>query len=62
MQDYKFNTSLRILKLVRCDAMLRVDWLQIYSPILFDFIKMKISFRKEGGMIELKGIIDEVGL
>jgi hypothetical protein len=25
MQDYKFNASLRVLKLVRCDAMLRVD-------------------------------------
>jgi hypothetical protein len=62
MQDYKFNASLMILKLVRCDAILGVDWLHIYSPILFNFIKMKISFRKEGGMIELKGIVDGVGL
>ena len=62
MQDYKFNASLRILKLVRCDVMLGVDWLRHYSPILFDFIKMKISFRKEGGMIELKGIVDGVSL
>jgi hypothetical protein len=42
--------------------MLGVDWLQIYSPILFDFIKMKISFGKEGGMTELKGIVDGVSL
>lgn len=42
--------------------MLGVDWIQIYSPILFDFIKIKISFKKEGGMIELKGIVDEVCL
>jgi hypothetical protein len=37
---------------------LRVDWLINYSPILFYFNKIKISFRKEGRMIELKGIID----
>jgi hypothetical protein len=36
----------------------RVDWLINYSPILFYFNKIKISFRKEGRMIELKGIID----
>jgi hypothetical protein len=39
--------------------MLGVDWLRVYSPILFYFIKMKISFKKEGKMIGLKRIVDE---
>lgn len=34
----------------------------IYSPILFDFIKMKLSFKKDGSMIELKRIIEEASL
>lgn len=34
----------------------------IYSPILFDFIKMKLSFKKDGNMIELKRIIEEASL
>ena len=59
IQNYEFKADLRILKPGRCDVVLGVDWLQIYSPILFYFIKMKISFRKEGGMIELRGIIEE---
>lgn len=34
----------------------------IYSPILFDFIKMKLSFKNDGSMIELKRIIEEASL
>lgn len=34
----------------------------IYSSILFDFIKMKLSFKKDGSMIELKRIIEEASL
>ena len=30
--------------------------------ILFDFVKMNLSFKKVGRMIELKGIFDEVKL
>lgn len=30
----------------------------IYSPVLFDFIKMKILFKKEHKLIELRGIIE----
>jgi hypothetical protein len=40
MQNYEF--------------MLGVNWLRVYSPILFYFIKMKISFKKEGKMTGLK--------
>jgi hypothetical protein len=37
-----------------------MDWLN--SQLLFDFIKIKISFRKEGRMIELKGIVEGANL
>jgi len=45
MQNYEF--------------MLGVNWLRVYSPILFYFIKMKIPFKKEGKMTGLKRIVDE---
>jgi hypothetical protein len=31
----------------------------IYSPIIFDFIKMKLQFKKDGNMIKLKWIMEE---
>lgn len=55
IQDYESKVDLRILKPGRCDVVLGVDC----SPILFYFIKIKFSFRKEGRMIELRGIIEE---
>jgi hypothetical protein len=51
MQKYEFVVDLRILELGRSDVVLGVDWLMNYSTVLFDFIKMKISFRKEGRLI-----------
>jgi hypothetical protein len=62
MQSYEFVADLRILKLGRCDMVLGVDWLKKFSPILFDFIKMKITFKKEGRMLKLKGIIETASL
>lgn len=53
---------MRILKLGRCDVVLGVDWLRVYSQILFDFIKIKISFKKNERMIKLKGIVDGAGI
>jgi len=41
---------------------LKVDWLSIYLPILLDFIKIKLLFKKNGRMIELKGIVEEARL
>lgn len=32
--------------------------MRVYLPILFDFIKMKLSFKKVKGMSELKGITE----
>ena len=62
MQNYEFIADLRILKLGRCDMVLGVDWLRKFSPILFDFIKMKLTFKKEGRMLELRGIIETASL
>jgi hypothetical protein len=41
---------------------LKVDWLSIYLPILLDFIKIKLLFKKNGRMIGLKGIVEEARL
>ena len=56
MQSYEFKSNLRVLDLGRHDIVLGVDWLKKYSPVLFDFIKLRLSFKKDGRMIELKGI------
>lgn len=60
MQGYQLQAYLKLLQLGRCDMVIEVDQLRRYSLILFDFIKMKISFRKEKRPIELKGIVEEV--
>jgi hypothetical protein len=57
MQGYKFKANLRVLKLDRHDIMLGVDWLKQYSPVLFDFIKLRLSLKKSDRMIELKRIV-----
>jgi len=36
---------------------LGMDWLKLYLPILFDFNKIKLSFKREEKMIKLKEII-----
>lgn len=38
---------------------LKVDWLNIYLPILLNFIKIKLLIKKDRRMIGLKGIIKE---
>jgi len=47
---------LRVLELGRHDIVLGIDWLKKYLPVLFDFIKLRLLFKKDGRMIELKGI------
>ena len=42
---------------MKCDTVLGVDWLKLYLPILFNFVKMKLSFKIRGKMIEFKCII-----
>ena len=57
MQSYEFKANLRVLNLGRHDIVLGVDWLKQYSPVLFDFIKLRLSFKKNDRMVELKGIM-----
>ena len=47
MQGYEFFDDLRLLKLGKYDMVLGVDWLRRHSSILFDFIKMRISFKED---------------
>lgn len=47
MQSYEFKANLRVLKLGRHDIVLGVDWLKKYFPVLFDFIKLRLSFKKK---------------
>ncbi|XP_011047148.1 PREDICTED: uncharacterized protein LOC105141587 [Populus euphratica] len=56
-RGYEFKPNLRVLKLGRHDIVLSMDWLKQYSPVLFDFIKLWLSFQKNDRMIELKGIM-----
>jgi hypothetical protein len=35
------------------------NWLRRYSHVLFDFINIKISFKKDERTIKLKGIMEE---
>jgi hypothetical protein len=60
MQGYQLQAYLKLLHLGSCDMVIKVDQLRRYSLILFDFIKMKIFFRKEKRPIELKEIVEEV--
>jgi hypothetical protein len=47
MQGHEFQADLRVLKIGRCNIVLDMNWLKVYSLILFNFIKMKLSFRKK---------------
>ncbi|KAL8158626.1 hypothetical protein V2J09_000163 [Rumex salicifolius] len=62
MQGHRFIFSPRILKLGGCDLVLGGDWLREFSPILFDFKALKISFHKDGHKLEFSGIREEAGL
>jgi hypothetical protein len=53
IQGHEFQSNLKVLKLGRCDVIHGIDWLWVYSPILFNFIKMKLSLRKEERMINV---------
>lgn len=47
IQGHEFQVDLKVLKLGRCDVVHGVNWLRVYSLILFNFIKIKLSLRKE---------------
>jgi len=47
IQGHEFQADLKILKLHRCDFVHGIDWLWVYSSIMFNFIKMKLSLKKK---------------
>lgn len=57
IQGHEFQANLKVLKLEMYDMVSEMDWLKLYLPILFDFIKIKLSFKREEKMIKLKEII-----
>lgn len=42
------------------DMILGVDWLKNFNPILFYFKELGISITKQGELVTLKGIKEEV--
>lgn len=59
MQGHKFKDEVRILALVGCDAVLGVQWLKKYCPVIFDFNQLSFTFTENGKVITLKGITEE---
>ena len=55
MQGHFFVHDLRVLQMGGSDMVLGVDWMKKYSPLIFDFNEMTLSFTKEGKQIKLKG-------
>lgn len=55
MGDQIFKKNLRVLKLGSSDLILGIDWLKQFSPIMFDFTPLKLSFMKDGEEVSLQG-------
>ncbi|KAL4334742.1 hypothetical protein GQ457_07G001270 [Hibiscus cannabinus] len=55
MQGESFEHDFRVLKMGGSDTVLGVDWMGRFSPIVMDFQKMTISFKKDGQRVVLQG-------
>ncbi|XP_052205446.1 uncharacterized protein LOC127810169 isoform X2 [Diospyros lotus] len=58
MQGEEFEADLRLLKLGGCDIVLGVDWMKNVSPIIFDFNKMEVMFKKDGKKMTLTASLE----
>ncbi|KAG8388303.1 hypothetical protein BUALT_Bualt02G0111500 [Buddleja alternifolia] len=58
IQGQSFTYPVRIIKLGGCDLVLGGDWLRKYSPIEFDYDKMKLTISRSGKKIALKAITE----
>lgn len=47
IQQYDFRFDLRVIDIGRWDIILGVDWMYQFSPIFFDFKKLKISLSND---------------
>lgn len=62
MQNHKFTTDLRVLKLVECQMVHCVDWLRDLSPITLDFRGLTLQFTHIGEMVILQGVTNSASL
>ncbi|KAG8382148.1 hypothetical protein BUALT_Bualt05G0046500 [Buddleja alternifolia] len=58
IQGQSFTYPVRIIKLRGCDLVLGGDWLRKYSPIEFDYDRMKLTISRSGKKIALKAITE----
>lgn len=62
MQGHQFQTNMRLLTLGGFDMVLGVDWMKTYSPLLFYFDKLQLTFKKDGKEITLTGGAERASL
>lgn len=54
VQDNQSYPFLYVLKLMGCDVVLAVNWLETLGPITWDFSKLSMKFTKDEQLVELK--------
>nr|XP_017233536.1 PREDICTED: uncharacterized protein LOC108207610 [Daucus carota subsp. sativus] len=65
IQQYEFTFDMRIIEISGWDVILGVDWMEQYSPILFDFKKLYLKLNaddEKGGQMMLNGRVEEASL
>lgn len=58
VQDHKFETTVRVLKLGCYDLILGMEWLEEFSPMWVDWRIKKLRFQHAGKRITIRGIKD----
>lgn len=53
MQGITFESDFRVLSIGGCDMVLGIDWIIQFSPILFDFHQLRLTFKKGSRKITL---------
>jgi hypothetical protein len=57
LQGHFFSTTLHLLTLGGCDAVLGIDWLRTLGPILWDFVALTMKFTVHKKEIQLQGLL-----
>lgn len=55
MQGCKFEHNVHLLDIEPYDMISGVDWMREFSPMIFDFKELKLSFNKRGQRVTLQG-------
>ena len=56
IQGHTFTSDMIVLDLLPYDAILGYDWLQIHSPMHYDWVSKTLTFQHKGNNVTLKGI------